>query len=107
MEGCQSARKKDPLSASIGGAGSSTLTGSGGANLFEFTKVVGGGAATITDFNTNNSVLLQGYGVGAADAALQSATTSGSSTILTLSDNTKITFLNVTTSQLTGHITFT
>jgi Ca2+-binding RTX toxin-like protein len=90
------------------GAGMDTLTGNGGNNLFLFNKaVIAGNAPTdiVTDFtSSNNSVLLAGYGAGAADAALTSATSSGGNTTLTLSDNTKITFLNASVANLTGHI---
>jgi len=50
-------------------------------------------------------VLLLGYGAGAADAAIANATTSGGSTTITLSDNTTIKFVGVTSSAaLSGHI---
>ena len=84
----------------VGGVGTTTLTGGAGQNVFEFTKVLGGGSATVTDFTSSDSVVLQGYG-----GTVPTPTASGSNTILSLSDGTKITFLNVSTSALTGHIT--
>ena len=92
----------------FGGSGSASFTGGGGANLFEFTKLAGAGTGTITDFgnaSTPNTLILIGYGVTAGTNALATAQLSGTTVTLTLSDNTKITFLNETVANLTGHIT--
>jgi hypothetical protein len=60
----------------------------------------------IADFSAIDTVFLGNYGSGAAAAALNTATTSGNSTTITLSDNTRITFVGVTNvGALTGHIT--
>ena len=89
------------------GAGTDTMTGNGGNNLFFFNQaVIAGNAPTdiVTDFNTSDSVLLAGYGSSAAGAALAGATSSGGNTTLTLSDNTKITFIGTSVTTLTGHV---
>jgi plastocyanin len=87
------------------GAGITAMTGGAGANLFEFSHVVGGGTATVTDFNAADTVVLAGYGAAAAGNALSGATFSGGATTITLSDNTRITFANVpSVAGLTGHV---
>ena len=91
----------------IGGTGPETLVGGGGANFFDFYSSLGGPAvnAVIGDFSAIDNVLLVSYAPGEAAAAIAGATTTGSSTTITLSDNTKITFTGVTSSAaLTGHI---
>ena len=89
------------------GSGSDTLLGGGGQNTFYFWSAFGGPSANdvIGDFSAIDNVLLLGYGAGAADAAIANATTSGGSTTITLSDNTTIKFVGVTSSAaLSGHI---
>jgi len=78
------------------GSGSDTMTGGAGNNFFEFYKGVGGNH-TITDFSSNDLVaLFGGYGSAAGANALAAATVSGGSTKIALSDNTTITFTNIT-----------
>jgi Ca2+-binding RTX toxin-like protein len=93
---------------SLGGAGSvvggATLAGGAGTNTFIFTNGLVNGGDIITDFSANDFLSLSGYGAGAAGAALANATSTGGTTTLQLSDGTSISFLNTTTSQLTGHI---
>jgi serralysin len=74
------------------GAGSDTMVGNGGANTFFFFKTVVGPSANdfISDFSSRDNVLLVGYGPGFTTS------TTGGSTTITLSDNTKITFSGVT-----------
>jgi len=94
------------------GVGNDTMVGGGGSNHFVFTKavingaspsdVVGGFPASATD-----QVLLAGYGAGEAQHALSTATSAFNNTTLTLSDNTKITFLGTSLSELTGHVSST
>jgi Ca2+-binding RTX toxin-like protein len=89
----------------IAGPGANTLTGGGGADLFTFINGNAGGADVITDFSAGGTVNLIGYGAAAAAAAQQSAVVSGGNTVITLSDNTQITFLGVTSARaFTGHI---
>ena len=90
------------------GTGADTLSGAGGNNEFVFYKsVIAGGAPhdIITDFNANDTVYLAGYGSGEAARDLNSTASSGGSTTITLSDNTQITFTNVSSAtMLNGHI---
>ena len=88
-----------------GGAGSATLSGGGGANLFFVTDGHAGGALTITDFTSQDQAGLFGYGGAAASTALRGAASAGGNTTLTLSDNTQITFLGVSSAaSLQGHV---
>jgi Ca2+-binding RTX toxin-like protein len=91
----------------VAGTGSDTLVGATGSHdLFVFLAVNGGTAASdvIANFNPNDQVLLSGYGPGAA-AALSTAPISGSSTTLTLSDHTQITFTGLSSADtLAGHV---
>jgi hypothetical protein len=62
------------------------------------------GAAVVTNFSANDTYLLQGYGSSAAGAALLNSTSNGGNTTIALSDNTHITFVDVTAAQLAGHL---
>jgi Ca2+-binding RTX toxin-like protein len=79
------------------GSGFETLTGGGGANSYVFTSTgTTSRVDVITDFNpAKDSVGLYGYGSepGADQAALDSATTSGGVTTISLTDGTKVEFL--------------
>jgi Ca2+-binding RTX toxin-like protein len=89
------------------GSGSDTLTGNGGADGFYFWSNVGGPSAHhfITDFATNDTVILGNYGAGAGDAAIAGAVTTGGATTITLSDGTQVTFVGLTSAAaLNGHI---
>ena len=88
------------------GAGTDTMVGAGGHNLFLFTKAVLTAAPSdvVGQFTSNDQVLLAGYGAGAAAQALGTATSAFNNTTLTLADNTKITFLNTSLAQLIGHV---
>jgi Ca2+-binding RTX toxin-like protein len=99
------------------GAGNTTMAGGAGTNAFIFDHVVAAGFTYqefVTDFQSSDTVFLTNYDTAsggaagsqvAAQKALASATTSGGSTTITLADNTKVTFLGVTSgSQLNGHI---
>ena len=89
----------------IAGPGTDTLTGGAGNNRFVFLDGRGGGTAQVTDFTTQDTVELLGYGTAAAATALNNAVSSGGNTTLTLSDNTQITFLGVSSaSVLQGHV---
>ena len=85
------------------GAGSDTLGGVGGTNLFLF---VAGQTAGATDYITdsaaniaNDTFSFNNYGAVPTEAVTGGAVT------LTLSDNTKVVFTNLTsTSELDGHI---
>jgi len=92
-----------------GGAGSVTMTGGAGLNVFAFFGTVAGGAKeVVTDFNSLDSVYIEGYSkTGSAAALLQSATVGAGGVTLTLSDNTTVTFSNLTsTATLAGKIQY-
>ena len=80
--------------------GSDTMTGNGGPDVYSFIKsATNGGKDFITDFNSNDGLFLTGY-----DSTKSAFSTSSSGLTLTLSDNTSITFTNLTDqSQLNGH----
>jgi Ca2+-binding RTX toxin-like protein len=80
-----------------GGTGSDTMVGGSGSNNFFFTDGAAGGNDFIVGYTSSDVVGLFGYGSGAATAALAAATVAGGSTTIALSDNTKITFENVST----------
>jgi len=93
--------------------GGTTVVGGAGHDLMVFTQAAFAGGAVITNFTSNDSVLLVNYnglaGGNQASIALADATTvpgSGGTTdtTLTLADGTHITFVDATVQQLTGHI---
>jgi hypothetical protein len=95
----------------LGGSGTvtggDTLTGSTSLTAQDtmiFQHGVWSGAAVVTNFSTNDTYLLQGYGSSAAGAALLNSTSNGGNTTIALSDNTHITFVDVTAAQLAGHL---
>jgi Ca2+-binding RTX toxin-like protein len=92
----------------IAGAGQETIVGGAGSDLMAFVKTVITGthpSDSISNFTASDSVYLYGYGASAAGAATTGAVTSGGNTTITLSDNTKITFVGVSSaSALSGHI---
>ena len=94
----------------VSGAGYETLSGGGGDNLFVIDATNDGVGAhiTIADFGatSGNLVGFANYTTAQVQAALDSATTvSGGggevNTVITLSDNTQVTFIGV--SSLSGH----
>ncbi len=89
------------------GSGNNTLAGgNGSANLFMFSNGKAGGNATISDFGSaaGNLVGLFGYGANEVQSALASASsTNTGGSIIKLSDNTTITFSNLSVDQLKAH----
>lgn len=93
----------------VAGTGNATLTGgSGAANVFGFRNGVAGSDYTITDFGSaaGNSVLLvhydeaylknrKGYTKESFQQVLDSASHQNGNTTITLSDNSRITFVGV------------
>ncbi|MBS1016460.1 beta strand repeat-containing protein [Acetobacter persici] len=95
----------------VGGVGNATLTGgSGAANVFGFRDGIAGADYTITDFGSaaGNSVLLVDYDYTASQFqqdVLDKAAHNGNNTTITLSDDSKITFVDVsslTSNQFSG-----
>jgi hypothetical protein len=98
----------------IAGANAETITGGGGSDVFAFfkqTTKLGPASVTITDFNSADTVFIVGYdSTKSASSLLANATgpavnQTGPGLTLTLSDNTTVTFSNLTSvTQLYGHI---
>jgi Ca2+-binding RTX toxin-like protein len=88
------------------GTGNASIAGSLGSNQFLFVDGQAGGVDTLLDFSlsSTNKVDLQGYGSGAATAALAGKVVSGGNTTITLSDHTSITFLNDTNLKASNFI---
>ncbi len=81
----------------IGSAASSLTGGAGGVNTFDFVASATGGATdVITDFKPADRLGVSGYATNGA-AVLASATVSGGTTTITLSDQTRIVLQNYTT----------
>jgi Ca2+-binding RTX toxin-like protein len=76
----------------FGGSGAATVTTNGGSDLFVFGNVAGhtGGTDLITDFNTTKDT------INLTGVSVTSSTGAAGSSIVTLSDGTKITFSGVT-----------
>jgi Ca2+-binding RTX toxin-like protein len=81
------------------GAGTASITGNGGADSLIVGNTAGhtGGTDIFTDFTSADNFVVVGYGANAAQTALAAATVAGGNTTVRLSDNTTITFLDVTT----------
>jgi Ca2+-binding RTX toxin-like protein len=93
----------------LAGLGSDTMSGGAGSNTFAFFAANTGGAHDIiTDFNANDAVYLIGYDPAQTASTLQdAATVNASGVTLTLSDNTQITFTDLSNVQtLDGHILY-
>ena len=93
------------------GAGTDTMTSGSGDNAFAFfAQSTDGKADVVTNWTTNDSLLLIGYSpAGSASSVVQNATDTSGGLTMTLSDNTTITFSNLTTStesELNGHILY-
>ena len=85
----------------VAGVGTQTLAGGSGAgNVFDIVAsgTMSAASITISDFGsaTGNLVALYGYGANEVSNAVSTAKTSGSSTTITLADNSTVTFDNVT-----------
>ena len=77
---------------------SAVMNTSGNYNEFLFINAgkAGGGTDTITGFNSTDKVALYGYAPGVIANAVTHQTQAGGSTTVTLTDNTRITFQNLT-----------
>ena len=85
----------DTLTGALGGNSSAALvSGTGAGTVFSFTSGQSGGADTISGFKATDFLSFTGYGADPQGTAI----TTGSSTILTLSDGTTITIAGATPS---------
>ncbi len=82
------------------GGGTAMISGGRNADLYSFSAGDAGGADVVYDFKAGaDHIALQGYGPNAANAAIASAEAAGGSTTFTLSDNTRVTLVNVAALQ--------
>jgi len=92
------------------GPGSSTLTGGGNEDIFAFfNSSTDGQGNVVTDFNASGDIVVfSGYSTTQSASSLQNAAiVNGSGVTLTLSDDTTVTFSNLTAaSQLNGRILY-
>jgi hypothetical protein len=84
------------------GVGNETLDGGSGVNIFNIVDGLTAGAITINDFSAADSVSFAGDTQDQINTILDNASVSGGNLVLTLTDNTTVTFVGVT--SLTGHI---
>lgn len=82
----------------FGSTGFSTVTGGSGSNTYEFVQgQASGGTMTITNFDpAKDQVRLYGYAAGTSQAAVAGDQVTSGGTVVTLSDNTRITFQGYT-----------
>ncbi len=81
----------------MAGSGNAQMIGGAGADLFAFVNGAAGGNAVIWNFTQGaDHVGLFGYAPNVVQTVLASAATGGGATTITLPDNTKITFGNIT-----------
>jgi Ca2+-binding RTX toxin-like protein len=92
------------------GPGSATLTGGGDDDLFAFfNSATDGQGNVITDFDASGDIVIfSGYSTLESASSLQNAAiVDASGVTLTLSDDTTVTFSNLTaSSQLNGRILY-
>lgn len=87
----------------LSASGNNTLTGgTGQQNFFEFTKSATGGNFTITDFGSaaGNLVGLFGFGANEVATALATAKDVSGGSVIQLSDNTTLSFTNLSAEYL-------
>ncbi len=84
------------------GSGNASITGGTGADLYEVVHGLAGGVDMISNFKVGTDLVqLNGYGPNEVQNDLAHATMGGGSTMLTLSDGTRLDFVGVT--NLTAH----
>ncbi len=84
------------------GSGHASIAGGLGPDLYEVVHGLAGGVDMISNFKIGTDLVqLSGYGAGEVQNDLAHASVGGGSTLLTLSDGTKLNFLGVT--NLTAH----
>lgn len=90
-------------SAFIAGTGTATLTGGAGENLFQFVNGAAGGADTL-GFTSSDVISLVGYSSTAAANAVASQAAVKGGVSFTLTDNTHVTVLGVTSLTATNFV---
>lgn len=90
----------------VAGSGAATVTAGLGQDMFVFNNGQAGGRELINAFVSGQDTIdLQGYGKHAIDKALDSQQVKGNTDTITLSDNTKVTFVGVTNLTASDFIT--
>ena len=92
----------------LAGPGADTMAGGLGSNVFAFfATVTRGEQSYITDFTSDDSIYLIGYSSTQSAASLLTNATTANGVTVTLSDSTKITFTNLSsTTALDGRILY-
>jgi Ca2+-binding RTX toxin-like protein len=82
----------------VGGIGQATVNAAGSSNSFEFISSFAGGKTLVNDLTNASQVniVLVGYGPNEAASAVAAQVSGPNSVTLTLSDNTTVTFQNIT-----------
>jgi Ca2+-binding RTX toxin-like protein len=79
----------------VAGLGDSTITGGPGRDVYAFINGSSGGNDIVWNFDSNDEIVLQGYGKGAVKAALASQVQVGGGVQITLADSTTVTFMGL------------
>jgi Ca2+-binding RTX toxin-like protein len=79
----------------VAGLGDSTITGGPGRDVYVFINGSSGGNDIVWNFDSNDEIVLQGYGKGAVKAALASQVQVGGGVQITLADSTTVTFMGL------------
>jgi len=79
----------------VAGLGDSTIMGGPGKDVYAFIKGASGGHDIIWGFDSNDEIVLEGYGKGAVKAALSSQVQVSGGVQITLTDSTTVTFMGL------------
>jgi hypothetical protein len=90
----------------IGGSGNSLITMGAGADSVDFYQGNAGGTNILADFGSSDLLILTNYGASAAASALAGATVEKAGMTITLPDQTKITFLGVSSLNSSQIVSF-
>jgi Ca2+-binding RTX toxin-like protein len=77
----------------VGGGGASTITGGGGHDVFDFVNGHAGGTEVIIGYTASDNIAFGGYGYSATNLPTENLV--GSNDVITLSDGTVITLVNL------------
>ncbi|MDE1157447.1 MAG: family 16 glycosylhydrolase [Neorhizobium sp.] len=83
-----------------GGAGNDVLTGGGGADTFVFSS--GNGSDLITDFGSDDTIRLNGFGLTSFDAVKSASVQDGANTVIHLSDAENLVLANTSMDNLSA-----
>jgi Ca2+-binding RTX toxin-like protein len=86
----------------IGASGNSLIVTGAGSDTVDFYQGNSGGSKNLAVFTSRDVLVLTGFGASAATTALAGATSTLAGVAITLSDQTKITFLGA--SSISGYV---